>query len=257
MLTLGISPCPNDTFAFHHMLRSNTEYSVTLEDVEELNHGRHQISKISVAGFGHLRQDYALLRSGGAAGFGVGPLVVACSDRPIGGRIAIPGHRTTAALLLRLLGDFETVAMRFDLIEGAVLRGEVDCGVLIHEGRFTFDQKGLIKLCDLGEVWETQMHVPIPLGAIAIRRDLGEDISKQVDREIRASILHAMNHPQESTEFVKIHAQEMASDVVRRHIELYVNDYTLDLDEVAVLRLLEFGEEQGLFPSSPLPVFAY
>jgi 1,4-dihydroxy-6-naphthoate synthase len=256
VLSLGISPCPNDTFAFHHLLRSSDTYSVTLEDVEELNRGRYDVTKISVAGFGHLRDRYALLRSGGAAGFGVGPLVVARERRPVGGRVAIPGERTTAALLLRLLGDFDTVAMRFDLIEGAVLRGEVDCGVLIHEGRFTFAVRGLCRLCDLGEVWESRMHAPIPLGAIAIRRDLGEEVARRVDAEIRASVQHALDNPTASAGFVRRHAQEMEPDVIRRHIELYVNDYTLELDETAVLRLLEFGEERELFPPSPLPVFA-
>ena len=119
MLTLGISPCPNDTFAFHHLLQPPCDYRVTLDDVEALNRGEFDVTKISVAGFGHLRKKYALLRSGGAAGFGVGPLLVAARKREAGGRIAIPGRRTTAALLLRLLGDFETVEMRFDTVARA------------------------------------------------------------------------------------------------------------------------------------------
>jgi len=257
MLTLGISPCPNDTFAFHHLLHTSDRYDLTLADVEELNRGHHDVTKISVAGFGHLRNRYALLRSGGAAGFGVGPLVVATENRDVGGRVAIPGLRTTAALLLRMLGDFETVPMRFDRIETAVLRGEVDCGVLIHEGRFTYHSKGLVKLCDLGEIWERRMHSPIPLGAIAIRRDLGEDMARRVDRDIRSSVEHALADPSASEPFVRTHAQEMAPDVIRQHIELYVNDYTLELDDTAVHRLLELGEQLGLYPSSNQPVFAY
>ncbi|MEE2777251.1 MAG: MqnA/MqnD/SBP family protein [Acidobacteriota bacterium] len=257
MLTLGISPCPNDTFAFHHLIHSIGDYDLTLDDVEALNKGDLQVTKISVAGYGHMRDDYALLRAGGAAGFGVGPLLVAASDRPAGGRIAIPGERTTAALLLRLLGGFDTVELRFDLIEDAVLAGEVDCGVLIHEGRFTYAEKGLFKLADLGEIWEQRMHAPIPLGAIAIRRELGAQTARRVDAEIRRSVEHAMANPTDSAAFVREHAQEMDPAVMKSHIDLYVNDYTLELDEGAVTKLLEVGQDQGLFPPSDLAVFAY
>ncbi len=257
MLTLGISPCPNDTFAFHQLLQPPCDYDLVLDDVEALNRGEFQVTKISVAGFGYLRDRYALLRSGGAAGFGVGPLLVASEERPVGGRVAIPGRRTTAALLLRLLGDFETVEMRFDRIEEAVLSQEVDCGVLIHEGRFTYRQKGLWKIHDLGEIWERERLVPVPLGAIAIERRLGVEVARRVDREIRASVRHAMAHPEDSAEFVRRHAQEMQDEVIRSHIDLYVNDYTLDLEEKSVLELLKFGEEKGLFPKSDLPIFAY
>ncbi|MDX1382813.1 MAG: 1,4-dihydroxy-6-naphthoate synthase [Thermoanaerobaculia bacterium] len=257
MLTLGISPCPNDTFAFHHLIHHVGGFEVTLDDVEALNRGVVEVTKISVAGFGHIRDRYAMLRAGGAAGFGVGPLLVAARDRPPGGRVAIPGARTTAALLLRLLGDFRTVEMRFDLIEDAVLRGEVDCGVLIHEGRFTYADKGLVKLADLGEVWEREMQAPIPLGAIAIQRSLGPEVARRIDAQIRASVEHAMAHPEESAAFVREHAQEMDPAVMQSHIDLYVNDYTLDLDEGAVVKLLDFGVAQGLFPPSDLPIFAY
>lgn len=256
-LTLGISPCPNDTFVFHHLLHCSHDYTVTLADVEILNRGEHDVTKISVAGYGHLRDRYALLRAGGAAGYGVGPLVVATTDRQVGGRVAIPGTRTTAALLLRLLGSFETVAMPFDAIEEAVLSGEVDCGVLIHEGRFTYEDKGLVKLHDLGALWEKRMSCPVPLGAIAIRRELGPKVARQVDEAIRSSVAYAMVHPADSATFVQQHAQEMAADVQRRHIELYVNDYTLALDENAIIRLLAFGEDLGFFPSSSENLFAY
>ena len=178
MLSLAISPCPNDTFVFCAMA---DHYRLALDDVEALNRraeeGEFDITKISVAAYGRFRDQYALLRAGGAAGFGVGPLLVAAAPREPGGRIAVPGERTTAALLLRLLGDFETVSMRFDLIENAVLTGAVECGVLIHEGRFTYERKGLFKLADLGEVWEERMRCPLPLGAIAIRRTLGPDVA--------------------------------------------------------------------------------
>ena len=258
MLSLAISPCPNDTFIFCGMA---DRYRLVLDDVEALNqgaeHGDFDVVKISVAAYGRIRETYALLRAGGAAGFGVGPLLVAAAPREPGGRIAIPGARTTAAMLLRLLGDFETVPMRFDLIEDAVLRGEVDCGVIIHEGRFTYAAKGLSKLADLGEVWEARMACPLPLGAIAIRRELGEDAARRIDAEIRASVGAAWADPGGCADFVRAHAQEMAPDVIQQHIDLYVNDYTLNLDEAAVGKLVAIGEDAGLYPASGLPIFAY
>ncbi|MDH3591822.1 MAG: 1,4-dihydroxy-6-naphthoate synthase [Planctomycetota bacterium] len=260
MLTLAISPCPNDTFAFHALIERG-RYRIVLEDVEELNRraerGDADVIKVSVAAFPRIRERYALLYSGGAAGYGVGPLVVAREERTVGGRVAIPGERTTAALLLRQLGRFETVAMRFDRIEDAVLSGAVDCGVLIHEGRFTYADRDLVRLADLGEVWEQRTGAPIPLGAIAIRRDLGPDAARAIDAAIRASVDHALSHPEQSAGYVREHAQEMDPAVIRRHIELYVNDYTRDLDAQAVERLLAFGRDEGVFAASALPIFAY
>jgi 1,4-dihydroxy-6-naphthoate synthase len=258
MLSLAISPCPNDTFVFCAMAE---RYRLTLDDVEALNQraeeGAFDVTKISVAAYGRIRERYALLRAGGAAGFGVGPLLVAARERTPGGRIAIPGARTTAALLLRLVGDFETVPMRFDHIEDAVLSGAVDCGVLIHEGRFTYAAKGLVRLADLGEVWEAQVRGPLPLGAIAIRRNLGPDVARRVDDEIRASLRQAWARPQDCAAFVRRHAQEMSPEVTQKHIDLYVNDYTLDLDPAAVERLVALGEKGGLYPPSTQPLFAY
>ncbi len=260
-LTLGISPCPNDTFVFHRLLTEHGEaFHLVIDDVEALNgmalRGELDIAKVSVAAFGHLRERYGLLRAGGAAGFGVGPLLVAARSREPGGRIAIPGERTTAALLLRLLGRFETVSMRFDQIDQAVLDGVVDGGVLIHEGRFTYADRGLVKLSDLGEVWEDRMHVPIPLGAIAIRRSLGPEIAREFDQRLRDSIDFALANPTASHEFVRDHAREIAPDVIRRHIELYVNDYTRSLDLNAVEALLAFGAGEGLYPESSRPLLA-
>jgi 1,4-dihydroxy-6-naphthoate synthase len=243
MLSLAISPCPNDTFIFAMMI---DRYRAALDDVEGLNaraeHSEFDLTKISVAAYGRLRHHYALLRAGGAAGFGVGPLVVARSARPIGGRIAIPGERTTAALLLGLLGQFDTVPMRFDAIETAVLRGDVDAGVIIHEGRFTYADKGLIALADLGSVWEEKMQCPLPLGAIAIRRSLGPEVARRVDDEIRDSLRAAWAAPDTVRDFVAAHAQEMAPDVIQRHIDLYVNEYSLALDEEAVDRLVALAD---------------
>jgi 5,8-dihydroxy-2-naphthoate synthase len=260
MLSLGISPCPNDTFIFCAMVK---HYRLEMDDVESLNlraergEGEFDVTKISVAAYGRIREKYALLHAGGAAGFGVGPLLVARELREPGGRVAIPGDRTTAAMLLRLLGDFETVAMRFDRIEDAVLSGAVDCGVLIHEGRFTYADKGLACLADLGDVWERHMHCPIPLGAIAIRRDLGVDTARSVDAEIQRSLRSAWANPDACAEFVRDNAQEMSPAVMQSHIDLYVNDYSLEADRDAVERLVTLGEARGLYAPSTLPIFAY
>jgi 1,4-dihydroxy-6-naphthoate synthase len=257
MLSLAISPCPNDTFIFASMI---DRYRATLDDVEALNvraeHGEFDLTKISVAAYPRIRDAYALLRAGGAAGFGVGPLVVARAPGAITGRVAIPGDRTTAARLLRLLGRFEAVPMRFDEIEGAVLGGDVAAGVLIHEGRFTYAARGLVLVADLGALWEQRMGGPLPLGAMAIRRRLGAAVARRVDEEIRASLRAAWKDPDSVRAFVRAHAQEMDPDVIQRHIELYVNDYTLDLDADAVQRLIALDDRNGHDPAAPA-VFAY
>lgn len=261
----AFSPCPNDTFAFHalvHGLVTGPKVSPHLDDIEALNMraggADAEVTKISINAYGHgLRDRYILLRAGGAAGFGVGPILVARSERDVGGRVAIPGEHTTAALLLRQLGRFDTVVMRFDQIERAILAGEVDCGVLIHEGRFTYEGKGLTLLEDLGSVWEARMHCPLPLAAIAIRRDLAPQLAPAIDRAVRDSVAYAFAHPEASRDYVAAHAQEMDPDVTARHIKLYVNDYTLALDETAVRRMLEWGEREGVFPRAnpDLPLF--
>ena len=261
-LDFGFSSCPNDTFAFHalvHGLVPGPAVTPFIDDVEALNAraelGGAEVTKISIAAYPRIRDRYALLRAGGAAGFGVGPIVVARTARPVGGRIAIPGERTTAALLLRLLGQFETVAMRFDQIEAAVLRGDVDCGVLIHEGRFTYEAKGLTLVADLGAVWEERMQCPLPLAAIAVRRDLVAPIGAAIDAGLRASVEYAFARPDASASYVAKHAQEMSPDVVRRHIDLYVNRYTVELDERAVHVMLDWGRSQGSSAQSERPIF--
>jgi 1,4-dihydroxy-6-naphthoate synthase len=262
-LNFAFSSCPNDTFAFHaivHGLVPGPAIAPHIDDVEALNaraeRGEAEVTKISIAAYARISDRYALLRSGGAAGFGVGPIVVAKGARAVGGRVAIPGERTTAALLLGLLGRFETVPMRFDRIEEAVLRGDVDCGVLIHEGRFTYQAKGLALLADLGDVWEKRMNCPLPLAAIAIRRDLAGAHGANMDRALRASVEYAFTHPDTSREYVREHAQEMDPAVAAKHIELYVNDYTLALDERSVLALLDWQHKQGLSLPLSFPVFA-
>src|SRR5688572_21646794 len=262
-VNFAFSSCPNDTFAFHalvHGLVGDVRVTPHIDDIEALNiraaTDDAEVTKVSIAAFGYgLRDKYVLLRAGGAAGFGVGPIVVARSGREVGGRIAIPGERTTANLLLRLLGRFETLVMRFDQIEDAVLRGDADCGLLIHEGRFTYEGKGLTLLADLGTVWEERMQCPLPLAGIAIRRDLAPRLAPIVDRALRASVEHAFAHPEASRTYVASLAQEMDPTVCARHIQLYVNDYTRALDETAVRKMLEWGEQQGLFPRSTAAIF--
>jgi 1,4-dihydroxy-6-naphthoate synthase len=233
-----------------------------MDDIEALNiramGADAEVTKVSINAYGHgLRDRYILLRAGGAAGFGVGPIIVAASQREVGGRLAIPGERTTAALLLRQLGRFDTVVMRFDQIEDAILAGDVDCGVLIHEGRFTYEDKGLTLLADLGSVWEERMRCPLPLAAIAIRRDLAPQLATTLDRALRASVEYAFAHPDASRDYIARHAQEMDPNVTASHIKLYVNDYTMALDESAVERMLEWGQREGVFPRAnpDLPLF--
>ena len=252
-LNFAFSSCPNDTFAFHaivHGLVPGPRVVPHIDDIEALNaraeRGDAEVTKISIAAYGRVRDRYALLRAGGAAGFGVGPIVVARNRREVGGRVAIPGERTTAALLLTLLGRFDTVPMRFDRIEQAVLDGDVDCGVLIHEGRFTYQAKGLTLLEDLGSVWEQRMKCPLPLAAIAIRRDLASAYGAEIDQALRASVEYAFAHPGASREYVAEHAQEMDPAVAAKHIDLYVNEYTVALDERAVLKLLNWSEGSAL-----------
>jgi len=255
VLNFGFSSCPNDTFAFHALVHGfvpGPAIDPVIADIETLNHraayGAAEVTKISTAAYGRLRGQYTLLRAGGVAGFGVGPIVVARSARAVGGRVAIPGNQTTAALLLLLLGRFETIPMRFDRIEDAVLRSEVDCGVLIHEGRFTYESKGLTLLADLGAAWEGRMGCPVPLAAIAIRRDLAPRWGCEVNDALRASVAYALAHPDASRAYVAEHAREMEPKVVASHIGLYVNDYSLALDERAVRALLALGEAEGVFP---------
>ena len=264
-LTFGLSSCPNDTFAFHavvHGLVPGTKVVPHMDDIEALNRlaesGELHASKLSMGAYtGRVRDNYVLLKSGGAAGYGVGPIVVARqAGCGIGGRVAIPGITTTAALLLHLAGDFETVAMRFDQIEDAVLRGDADCGVLIHEGRFTYQTKGLHLICDLGSVWEERMHCPLPLAAIAIRRDLAAGRAREFNSVLRASVDYAFDHPEASRAYVREHAKEMDDSVMQRHIDLYVNDYSRSLDEAAVMRFLEFAQEHRHGPKSGGEIFA-
>lgn len=272
-LSLGYSPCPNDTFLFHALAHDRIacpfRWHITLADVEALNQNartaRLDVTKLSFAAIGHLLPAYGLLRSGAALGRGCGPLIVAKADRgtaPIPeGPIAVPGLWTTACLLLGLYlkQPPETVVMRFDEIMPAVARGEVDAGVIIHEGRFTYPRYGLKQMVDLGQWWEEETGLPIPLGGIAIRRELGGRTACQVEEAIRDSVIYGFSNPEESEPYVRAHAQEMASDVVRQHIDLYVNQFTRDLGEAgeaAVRAFLEKGRAAGILPRFDGALFA-
>jgi 1,4-dihydroxy-6-naphthoate synthase len=245
-LTLGFSPCPNDTFIFDALVNGKIdteglEFDAVLEDVQTLNEwakeGRLDITKLSLPAFFDASAQYTLLESGAALGKGVGPLLIAKKMVNVPDvahcTIAIPGINTTAHFLLNFA--FPTVAnkvpMLFSEIENAVLEGRVDMGVIIHENRFTYQQKGLIKILDLGEVWEQRMSLPIPLGCIAIRSSLPQEVREKADRLIRRSLEHAFaNYPQ-LPDYVKAHAQEMSENVMRQHIELYVNNHSLQLGQ--------------------------
>lgn len=243
--SLGFSPCPNDTFIFDALVNKKIDtegidFTVELEDVQTLNRwamqGKLDISKISY-GVLPLLEQYELLDAGGALGKGVGPLLIARQPlalTEIGNcRIAIPGEQTTAHLLFSLAFP-EARNKRFMVfsgIEEAVLSDAVDCGVIIHENRFTYQQKGLVKLMDLGEFWEKETGVPIPLGGIVVKRSLGSDLARTINALIRKSLEYAFERYPELPDYVKGHAQEMDERVMRQHIDLYVNNYSLSLGE--------------------------
>jgi 1,4-dihydroxy-6-naphthoate synthase len=244
-LAFGFSPCPNDTFAFDALVHGRTPAPFTalpaLHDIEELNalarEGRYELTKLSFGALAGVRDRYTLLRSGGALGHGCGPLVVARERATLAdaasGRIAIPGQDTTAYLLLRLavpaLG--EVVELRYDEILGAVAAGTVDAGLIIHESRFTYASHGLVEVADLGAWWERETGMPVPLAGICARADIDADLRGEVEQAIRRSVEHAIAHPADSLEYVRAHSQELSDEVCRRHIDLYVNDFTRDLGD--------------------------
>lgn len=245
-LTLGFSPCPNDTFIFDALVNNKIDtngllFNTRLEDVETLNQwalqGKLHITKLSFAAGLKVADQYRLLNSGSALGRGCGPLLIARgpveTERVKDLTVAIPGENTTANLLFSIAypGAVHKKIMLFSDIENAVLSGEVDAGVIIHENRFTYQQKGLVKLTDLGEYWETQTGQPIPLGGIFIRKDIAEEIQQQVDKLIHSSLQYAFAAYPVLSPYVKEHAQEMDEQVMRQHIDLYVNEFSLDLGE--------------------------
>ena len=273
-LTLGFSPCPNDTFMFYPLVHDLVDtgglsYRERLEDVETLNQlalkGSLDVSKVSYHALGHIRDEYALLRSGSALGRGCGPLLVAngsLDPADLRGRtIAVPGRYTTALLLLRLFDPSLTnfIVMPFNEIMDAVLKGNADAGLIIHESRFTYQGYGLHKLLDLGGWWEAQTGLPIPLGGIVARRSLGPETIAAIERALQSGVEYARSHPDQAAHYIGEHAQEMSAQVCAAHIDLYVNDFSQDLGQEgiqAITELLQRAEQAGIIPSSNMPLFA-
>jgi 1,4-dihydroxy-6-naphthoate synthase len=271
-LTIGFSPCPNDTFIFdaliHHKINTEgLEFEVFYDDVETLNQkafrGELDITKLSYHAFAYAADKYVLLDAGSALGFGVGPLLI-CKGNAAGLRsqlqeentdlkIAIPGKYTTANFLLSLAFPNATNKQElvFSDIENAVLDGRVDAGLIIHENRFTYQDKGLEKIIDLGDYWEKHTGCAIPLGGIVANRSLPADIQHKINRLIRRSVEFAFANPKSGLEYIRSHAQEMSEDVMYKHIELYVNRFSVDLGQEgkkAVKLLFDTALEKGIIP---------
>jgi 1,4-dihydroxy-6-naphthoate synthase len=272
-LSLGFSPCPNDTFIFdaliHHKIDTEgLEFEVFFDDVETLNQkalrSELDISKLSFHAFAHLAEKYALLDAGSALGFGVGPLLICknedliSSDRlnmessPL--RVGIPGELTTANFLLGIA--FPNLrnkkVMVFSEIENSLLTGSIDLGLIIHENRFTYMDKGLHKVVDLGSYWEELTGCAIPLGGIVINRKLDHEIQLKVNRLIRRSVEFAFENPASGIDFISSHAQEMDEEVMYKHIDLYVNKYSVDLGaegRKAIDIMFKMAREKGIIPS--------
>jgi 1,4-dihydroxy-6-naphthoate synthase len=284
-LTLGFSPCPNDTFIFdaliHHKIDTEgLEFEVFYDDVETLNQkafrGELDITKLSYHAFAYVAHQYVLLDAGSALGFGVGPLLISdieisISDlqnnqivnrnsKTVNPKIGIPGKYTTANFLLGLAFPEATnkVELVFSDIEDAVLEGRVDVGLIIHENRFTYQEKGLKKIIDLGDFWEKKTGCAIPLGGIVASRNLPVDVQHKINRVLRKSVEFAFANPKSGLEFIRQHAQEMSEEVMYKHIELYVNKYSVDLGEEgrkAINLLFDTALEKGIIPEIKENIF--
>ncbi len=272
-LTLGFSPCPNDTFIFDAMVHGRIdteglEFEYFLADVEELNRkafaAEVDITKISYHAFAYAASGYRLLDSGSALGYKNGPLLVGrkkISNKKLeNSRIAIPGKYTTANLLLGIaLPEVRNkTEFLFSDIVDAVLDDKADAGLIIHETRFTYPEKGLVKILDLGEYWEKMTRLPIPLGAIVINRRIPVETALKVNRILRKSIEFAYDNSQLSFDFVQSHAREMDSSVMNSHIKLFVNNYSIDLGRKgrkAVTELFRIASERGIIPVCPDDIF--
>ncbi len=272
-LTLGFSPCPNDTFMFYPLVHGLVDtgghsFNERLEDVETLNRlavkGVLDVTKVSYAALGHIREQYALLRAGSALGRGCGPLLIAkeaCDPAELVGKtIAIPGRYTTAHLLIRLYNPELTtfLEMPFHEIMDAVMTGRVDAGVIIHESRFTYRGFGLTQLVDLGEWWEAETGLPIPLGGIVAKRELGAEVIKSIEQALAEGVAYARANPEVAAAYICEHAQEMSAEVCSAHIGLYVNDFSQSLGEEgqqAIQELLRRAESLGIVPASQEPLF--
>ncbi len=272
-LSLGFSPCPNDTFIFDAMIHGKVDtegvdFEVFMEDVEALNRrafaGDIAITKLSYHAYAYLTDKYVLLDAGSALGNNCGPLLIAkahmAPDAINSARILIPGKMTTANFLLSLAypGAHDKTEVLFSEIEQGVLDNEADAGLIIHENRFTYGQKGLIKLIDLGEYWETETGLPIPLGGIVVRRDLPPELQQKVNRIMRRSVEYAFANPDDVMPFVRLHAQEMDDEVMKAHIDLYVTEYTADLGEKgrnAVEHLYRIARERQIIQAFKEKIF--
>ncbi|HZY97177.1 MAG TPA: 1,4-dihydroxy-6-naphthoate synthase [Candidatus Cybelea sp.] len=274
--TLAYSPCPNDTYIFgaltNGLIEDAPEVRVHLGDIEELNEAaarsQFELTKVSYGAIPFLMDRYRILPAGGAVGRTCGPLLVArpAASPPLFAdfarkRIAIPGERTTAFMLLQLaLGTRpKNVKMRFDQIIGAVANGDVDAGLIIHESRFTYRDAGLIAIADLGEWWENMTLLPIPLGAVIVRNDIDQAEVQRIDAAIRRSLAFARANESVVMPYVREHAVEMSDEVMRAHIGLYVNEFTDDLGEVgreAVRALFARAHAEGILKAETEPLFA-
>lgn len=274
-LTLAFSPCPNDCFMFDPIVHRRIDleglaFDVRLADVEALNrdafNAQTDVTKLSYHAFAYCTDRYALLNAGSALGRNCGPLLI--SKRPLAPDevaageplIAIPGRYTTANLLLGLAfpAATRTTAMVFSDIESAVQDGRVDAGVIIHENRFTYEARGLRKVVDLGELWEHETGHPIPLGGIVVRRSLPPDVQATMDRVLRRSVEYAFAHRDETLPYVRAHAQDMDPDVMFKHIDLYVNHYSVDLGDdgrAAVGQLYARAHTAGVLPAVASALF--
>jgi 1,4-dihydroxy-6-naphthoate synthase len=272
-LTLGFSPCPNDTFIFDAMIHGKIDtegidFRVVMEDVENLNQkafrGDLDITKLSYHAYAYLTEKYVLLDAGSALGNNCGPLLISkknIQNIPLSElTVVIPGKYTTANFLFSLAypSVIHKKEMVFHEIEDAVLRGEVDAGVIIHENRFTYAQKGLKKVIDLGEYWEGATGMPIPLGGIVVKRNLPDEIKLKINRIMQRSVRYAFDNPSASKEFVKQNAQEMDEHIIKQHIDLYVNSYTENLGVIgkkAVNFFFETAIEKKIIPDYTYSIF--
>jgi len=276
---LAYSPCPNDTFIFKAIARQlidlrGYDFEIVLEDVETLNmeaqKSTHDITKLSFSAFGSLMDQYALLRTGSALGLGCGPLLISLPGRSVDDTkepvVAVPGMGTTAYLLFRFYMDdifpgklFSILPMPFDRIMPAVLEKQADFGVIIHEGRFVYPSMGLEMKADLGQWWEKKTSLPIPLGCIAVKRDMDPAIALDIQELIGQSIDHAFLHPDTAYDYIQTHAQELDEKVIRQHIRLYVNEFSKDIGKVgedAIMAFFEQGRVSGFLPKTRHPLFA-
>lgn len=276
-VSLGYSPCPNDTFIFYALIHGKIstkglKFNEVLLDVETLNQkalsAELDLTKISFHAFGHLRDKYCLLHSGSALGRGCGPLVItknACSMKDLRmKRIAIPGNLTTAYLLLQLydpqfaLKNSNIIEMPFHEIIAAVADEKADAGLIIHESRFTYPSYGLTAVMDLGKWWEEETGLPIPLGGIALKRTLKDGPGRDIDRFLKQSVEYAFTNPSEPMDYIKKYSQELSEDVINQHIDLYVNDFSVDMGtegEQAVTEFISRAESSGIIPKNNQHIF--